>query len=127
MMKEHELFAGGHRLAATTWGDVGNGQPTIVMMHGGLDCITTWKDLPQVLAEASGWPVLAYDRGAVPEVVAHGETGFAVHTYEELRESLKLLPGLNPQRCRDRVAQRFSRDTMVAAYVKLYDEMGRGL
>jgi len=62
MMKEHELFAGGHRLAATTWGDVGNGQPTIVMMHGGLDCITTWKDLPQALAEASGWPVLAYDR-----------------------------------------------------------------
>ena len=61
-MKEHELFAGGHRLAATTWGDVGNVQPTIVMMHGGLDCITTWKDLPQVLAEASGWPVLAYDR-----------------------------------------------------------------
>jgi pimeloyl-ACP methyl ester carboxylesterase len=61
-MKEHELFAGGHRLAATTWGDVGNGQPTIVMMHGGLDCITTWKDLPLVLAEASGWPVLAYDR-----------------------------------------------------------------
>ncbi|WP_127806013.1 alpha/beta hydrolase [Hydrogenophaga sp. NH-16] len=61
-MKEHELFAGGHRLAATTWGDVGNGQPTIVMMHGGLDCITTWKDLPQVLVEASGWPVLAYDR-----------------------------------------------------------------
>jgi len=61
-MKEHELFAGGHRLAATTWGDVGNGQPSIVMMHGGLDCITTWKDLPQGLAEASGWPVLAYDR-----------------------------------------------------------------
>ncbi|MFZ2391692.1 alpha/beta hydrolase [Rhodoferax sp.] len=62
MMKEHELLAGGHRLAATTWGDVGNGRPTIVMMHGGLDCISTWKDLPQVVAEASGWPVLAYDR-----------------------------------------------------------------
>lgn len=63
MAKEHELFAGGHRLAAATWGDVGSaGCPTIVMMHGGLDCITTWKDLPQALAEASGWPVLAYDR-----------------------------------------------------------------
>ena len=62
MMKEHELFAAGHRLAATTWGEIGAGCPTIVMMHGGLDCITTWKDLPQALAEASGWPVLAYDR-----------------------------------------------------------------
>ena len=61
----------------------------------------------------------------MPEVVAHGETGFAVHTYEELRDSLKLLVGLDPQRCRDRVAKNFSRDTMVAAYLKLYDEMGR--
>jgi hypothetical protein len=59
-------------------------------------------------------------------VVAHGETGFAVHTYEELRRSLKRLAGLKPQSCRDRVAQNFSRDSMVAAYVKLYDEMCRG-
>ena len=62
MVKEHELRAAGHRLAATTWGDVGKGRPTIVMMHGGLDCISTWKDLPQALAEATGWPVMAYDR-----------------------------------------------------------------
>ena len=82
--------------------------------------------LAMIEAMACGTPVLAYDRGAVPEVVAHGETGFVVHTYEQLRDSLKLLPGLTPQRCRDRVAQNFSRDTMVAAYVKLYEEMGRG-
>lgn len=61
-MKDHEFMAGGHRLAATTWGEVGGGRPTIVMMHGGLDCIATWKDLPQVIAEATGWPVLVYDR-----------------------------------------------------------------
>lgn len=61
-MKTHELSACGHRLVATTWGESEAGRPTLVMMHGGLDCITTWKDLPQALAEASGWPVLAYDR-----------------------------------------------------------------
>jgi glycosyltransferase involved in cell wall biosynthesis len=82
--------------------------------------------LAMIEAMACGTPVLAYDRGAVPEVVAHGETGFAVRTYEELRDSLRGLAGLDPQRCRDRVAQNFSRNTMVAAYVKLYDEMGRG-
>lgn len=31
-------------------------------MHGGLDCISTWRDLPAALGEASGLPVLAYDR-----------------------------------------------------------------
>ena len=77
-------------------------------------------------AMACGTPVLAYDRGAVPEVVVHGVTGFVVHTYEELRDSLKRLAGLDPRRCRDHVAQSFSRDTMVSAYLKLYEEMGRG-
>ena len=83
--------------------------------------------LAMLEAMACGTPVLAYDRGAVPEVVAHGETGFAVHTYKDLRGCLPRLAGLNPQRCRDRVAQHFSRDAMVAAYVELYDEMIHGL
>jgi pimeloyl-ACP methyl ester carboxylesterase len=61
-MKEHCIHAGGHRLAATTWGEVGGGRRTIVMMHGGLDCVTTWRDLPQMIAEATDMPVLAYDR-----------------------------------------------------------------
>lgn len=79
MMREHELFAGGHRLAATTWGEIGAGSPAIVMMHGGLDCITTWKDLPQALAEASGCPVLAYDRwgyGRSERLVGGRELGY---------------------------------------------------
>ena len=83
--------------------------------------------LAMLEAMACGTPVLAYARGAVPEVVVHGETGFAVHTYEELRDSLRRLGGLDPHRCRAHVAQNFSRDSMVTAYLKLYDQMGRGL
>ncbi len=81
--------------------------------------------LAMLEAMACGTPVLAYDRGAVPEVVAHGETGFAVSTYEQLRDSLGRLAGLDPHRCRAHVALNFSRDRMVAAYLKLYDEMCR--
>jgi glycosyltransferase involved in cell wall biosynthesis len=81
--------------------------------------------LAMLEAMACGTPVLAYDRGAVPEVVAHGETGFVVSTYEQLRDSLERLAGLDPHRCRAHVALNFSRDTMVAAYLKLYDEMCR--
>ena len=82
--------------------------------------------LAMLEAMACGTPVLAYARGAVPEVVVHGETGFAVHTYEELRDSLPRLSGLDPHRCRDHVAQHFSRDTMVAAYLELYGQMCGG-
>jgi len=81
--------------------------------------------LAMLEAMACGAPVLAYARGAVPEVVVHGETGFAVQTYEELRDSLPRLGGLDPQGCRAHVAQNFSRDTMVAAYLELYGRMLR--
>jgi glycosyltransferase involved in cell wall biosynthesis len=81
--------------------------------------------LAMIEAMACGTPVLAYDRGAVPEVVAQGETGFAVKTYEELRDSLADLAALDPHRCREHVALNFSRDRMVTAYLELYGEMSR--
>ena len=62
IMQTHDFYAAGHRLAATTWGRIDPAQPTIVMMHGGLDCTGTWKDLPQAIAAATGLSVLSYDR-----------------------------------------------------------------
>lgn len=61
-MKQHQLIAGGRRLAAASWGQIEASRLTIVMMHGGLDCTSTWKDLPQKLHAATGLPVLSYDR-----------------------------------------------------------------
>ena len=82
--------------------------------------------LAMIEAMACGTPVLAYDRGAVPEVVVQGETGFAAKNYEKLRESLAGLSALDPRSCREHVALNFSRDRMVAAYLDLYEEMSQG-
>jgi glycosyltransferase involved in cell wall biosynthesis len=76
-------------------------------------------------AMACGTPVLAYARGAVPEVVVQGKTGFTVRTYRELRDSLRGLAGLDPHRSRAHVELNFSQDRMVAAYLELYEEMDR--
>ncbi len=81
--------------------------------------------LAMIEAMACGTPVLAYNRGAVAEVVVQGETGFAVKNYEELRESLGGLAALDPYRCREQVARSFSRDRMVTAYLDLYGQMSR--
>ncbi|MEW6386790.1 MAG: glycosyltransferase family 4 protein [Thermodesulfobacteriota bacterium] len=75
-------------------------------------------------AMACGTPVLAYDRGAVPEVVRHGETGLVVHTYDQLRESLSYLKELNPELCRRHVEQHFSLEHMVTNYLNLYRALG---
>ncbi len=79
--------------------------------------------LAMIEAMACGTPVLAYARGAVPEVVVQGDTGFAVQTYEELRDSLPRLATLDPRRCREQVARNFSQERMVSSYLKLYAEM----
>jgi glycosyltransferase involved in cell wall biosynthesis len=83
--------------------------------------------LAMLEAMACGTPVLAYGRGAVPEVVVHGETGLVVNTYEQLRASLPRLGELAPHRCRAHVERHFSQEAMVAAYLNLYDKMSRGL
>lgn len=69
---------------------------------------------------ACGTPVLAYGRGAVSEVVVHGETGLVVNSYAQLRDSLPQLSGLDPHRCRRQVEEHFSLERMVAAYLELY-------
>lgn len=61
-MQEHEFVAGGHRLSARSWGRLDGGRPVVVMLHGGLDCTSTWRDLPQAIADSTQLPVLSYDR-----------------------------------------------------------------
>lgn len=36
--------------------------PVFVLLHDGLGCIANWRGFPDGLAEATGWPVFAYDR-----------------------------------------------------------------
>jgi glycosyltransferase involved in cell wall biosynthesis len=79
--------------------------------------------LALVEAMACGTPVLAYGRGAVPEVVAHGVTGFVVRNYADLLAALPRVGGLRPQDCRGHVEKHFSGEAMVAAHLDLYREM----
>jgi glycosyltransferase involved in cell wall biosynthesis len=69
---------------------------------------------------ACGTPVLAYDRGAVREVVVSGQTGFVVPDFSTLREALTLVPRIKPSNCREHVEKHFSLDQMVESYLHLY-------
>jgi len=80
------------------------------------------------MAEAGscGTPVIGFSRGAVPEVVVDGKTGFVV-PYEKgvegLKEALKKIPNLKSQDCRDHIENNFSIDKMVENYEKIYLEI----
>jgi glycosyltransferase involved in cell wall biosynthesis len=75
-----------------------------------------------VLAEANaaGVPVIAMDLGSCREVIGHGNTGFVVGTVSDAVRALEWVPAIDRIQCRKRVEQRFSIDTMVKAYERVY-------
>jgi glycosyltransferase involved in cell wall biosynthesis len=77
-------------------------------------------------AMACGTPVVATPRGAVPEVIADGETGFIVpvESYAEAAvEAIKRGVELDPRVLRRHVEERFSAEAMVAAYEAVYQRV----
>jgi len=83
-----------------------------------------------ILIEAmlSGCPVVAYERGSVPELVEDGLTGFIAHSFEHLVELIRpggAVDSFDRRRCRARAIERFSRDRMVAEHLALYDRACR--
>ncbi len=75
-----------------------------------------------VLAEANaaGVPVIAMDLGSCREVIEDGRTGFLVNTVAEAAQAVEWVQKIDPVACRSRVLQRFSIDTMVEAYERVY-------
>jgi glycosyltransferase involved in cell wall biosynthesis len=75
-----------------------------------------------VLAEANaaGVPVIAMDLGSCREVIEAGQTGFLVNNVHEAVAALERISEIDRTLCRRRVEQRFSIETMVAAYERVY-------
>ena len=69
---------------------------------------------------ACGTPVLAFDKGSVPEIVIHGKTGFVVDSIEHMTEAVKAIHLLDRSDCRQHVKAHFSIVSMAGKYVDLY-------
>jgi glycosyltransferase involved in cell wall biosynthesis len=76
--------------------------------------------LVMIEAMACGTPVLAFDRGSVPEVVRSGQSGWVCGDVDEMAARARN-PGIAAESCREWVASRFSVvDRMVDQYVAVY-------
>lgn len=78
-----------------------------------------------VMAEAmaSGTPVVAYNRGAVPEIVKDGVTGFIVDPergVEGFVKALRRIGEIDRQACRAWAVEHFSTERMVREYETVY-------
>jgi glycosyltransferase involved in cell wall biosynthesis len=70
---------------------------------------------------AAGTPVIAYRRGAMPELIKNGETGYLVENEDEMVAMTSKTKNLDRERCRAWVAEHFSMDQMVTGYERLYE------
>jgi mannose-6-phosphate isomerase-like protein (cupin superfamily)/glycosyltransferase involved in cell wall biosynthesis len=81
--------------------------------------------LSTVEAMACGTPVIAWNTGAMAEIVRHDETGFLVSSVDEAADRLLRIKHLDRQRCRAWVTERFHVARMAAEYAAVYEHILR--
>jgi len=74
-------------------------------------------------AMACGTPVLAFNRGGVPEVIVDGQTGFIVDSLDEMVEAVGKVDQIDPAQCRRHVEQHFSSQVMGLKYLEVYEQL----
>jgi glycosyltransferase involved in cell wall biosynthesis len=79
--------------------------------------------LSMVEAMACGTPVVATRRGSVPEVVAHGVSGFIVGSVEEAVAAVGNVAELSRAEVRVYAEQHFSQERMVNGYLRVYEQI----
>jgi glycosyltransferase involved in cell wall biosynthesis len=95
----------------------------------GAQCLLT----PSLIAETSslvarealicGTPVVAYPNGNLRDVVEHGRTGYLVSDPDDMAKAIAACRQLDPEACRQVGLTRFSRTTMIKAYLNTYEQI----
>ncbi len=71
-------------------------------------------------AMACGTPVVAFARGAAPEIVVDGVTGYLVEDVDGMVEAVRNAERIDPARCRQHVSDCFSPQVLAERYLAMY-------
>ena len=70
-----------------------------------------------------GTPVIAYNRGSMPELIIDKKTGFLVDSVEGAVEAITNIEDINRKDCREWAASSFSKEKMVEGYLEVYRKL----
>lgn len=74
-------------------------------------------------ANSCGTPVVAFRRGAVPEVIEDGKSGYVVDNSAEMIMAIEKLNKIHPKDCAARARKHFSEEIMVNNYERVLQEI----
>ncbi|MEX0616840.1 MAG: glycosyltransferase family 4 protein [Candidatus Woykebacteria bacterium] len=89
----------------------------------------TWSEpfgLGMIEAMATGCPVIAFNKGSIPEIIIDKKTGFIVKEEKEMMKAIEKIGSISRKRCRAHVEKNFNLKGMVDSYEKLYYEIING-
>jgi glycosyltransferase involved in cell wall biosynthesis len=87
-----------------------------------------WEEpfgLVMIESMACGTPVVAYNRGSVPEIIEDGKNGYIVpeNDIDGMVNAIKNIDKIDRKYCRESVRKRFSIEKMVSGYEKVYEKV----
>lgn len=95
--------------------------------RGFLNPIEWEEPFGMVMIEAMvmGCPVISFARGAAPEIVVHGKTGFLVQDVDEMVQTMPSIDEIDRQATRLHVERNFSAQVMAEKYTQVYQNVIR--
>ncbi|MGW8316898.1 MAG: glycosyltransferase family 4 protein [Bacteroidales bacterium] len=81
--------------------------------------------LSVIEAMICGTPVIAFNRGSMPELIVNGKTGFLVNNVEEAVEAVNSVEFIDRRTCNEWASSKFSREQMVDGYLEVYRKILR--
>lgn len=79
--------------------------------------------LVMIEAMACGTPVVALNKGSVPEIINHSHTGFICNSVDEMVNAIPNITRIRRDTCRSEVEQHYSTEKVVRHYEKLYQDI----
>ncbi len=86
----------------------------------------TWAEpfgLTLIEAMACGCPVIAFNKGSIPEVIQDGKTGFVVRDIKEMIEAVYNIDKIDRKYCREYALAKFNARRMADDYEKIYQQI----
>lgn len=107
----HDMKVAAYQNALATLFPIGWPEPFGLVMTESMSC---------------GTPVIAFRNGSVPEVIAHGKTGFICDSIDEAVGAVERVHTLNREDCRAHVQEHFAAERNVIEHERLYAHLLAG-